>query len=172
MRTTPMRGTARIADVVTATGDDVGATAPTAMFPLPAMFGLIGVATVGLIGVATVGLTGVATVGLMRVATVGLTGVATVGLTVETPDPTTAIFPPAVTFGLIRGATVGLTRGATVGLMVGTRDPRLRLGVCMMLCAYAAEPPGPASGNTAAASANTARCVFVRKFRSRSRAMR
>src|SRR6266851_211028 len=110
MRTTPMRGTARIADVVTATGDDVGATAPTAMFPLPAMFGLIGVATVGLIGVATVGLIGVATVGLI--------GVATGGLTVETPDPTTAIFPPLVTVGLIRGATVGLTGVATVGLTV------------------------------------------------------
>src|SRR3954451_15748095 len=49
------------------------------------------------------------------------------------------IRPP--TTGLTRVPTAGLTRGATVGLTVMTRESICRLGVRMMLCACAAEPP-------------------------------
>src|SRR3981081_457573 len=60
-------------------------------------------------------------------------------------------------------AMLGLTRAAALGVMVGTRGAMLRLGVRMMLCAWAAGAPRNPSSNpprqtngTAAISVGTA----------------
>src|SRR3954447_16132636 len=86
-----------------------------------------------------------------------------------TPAPTpdegilamvTLLWP--VMTGLTCVPTAGLMRGAAVGLSVGTRESICRLGVRMMLCACATEPPRMANGN--ASADNAARCVFIRQF--------
>src|SRR3954447_9082252 len=69
-----------------------------------------------------------------------------------------------VILGLTRVPTVGLTRGATVGLIVVTRESICRLGVRMMLCACATEPPRMTSGNATADNAHANCRVLVCQF--------
>src|SRR5712671_1797045 len=90
-------------------------------------------------------------------------GVRAMVLTVTLGLSTAMLARPAM-FGLTLVPTVGLTRGVTVGLIVVTRESMWRLGVRIMLCASAAEPPKAANGKTAADNANARRCVLVRQL--------
>jgi hypothetical protein len=85
-----------------------------------------------------------------------------VGMFVVTRGVVRSIPATPILFAL--PAMLGSIRGVTVGLMVGTREPMLRLGVRMMLCAYARETSRPANSDAAVVNSNASRRVFIRQL--------